>query len=278
MPHKLERLGIPLGAYGEPTAPTITSLNQRGVSASRNSVSRIRNGFNSGEKTSARILSGDLLRYGTVEKKDLFFLRVAQEGVAIRSQQTEPNSHRFSSERYTEDLAASLEMNPQDLRKALRAARADLIYAEHQDPQAKLIRFFIATAERYLKDYVEIRGTRSSAKTQIDRFASDWNHATIKDFYNKQDALGHRTAATWTPYEMEVLEHYYRQRIQNGSQLSLQDLLALEAYIKKLPITQVVKWVADQTGKQINGETATLYRNILLFGQTRNPSLSLPEE
>lgn len=278
MSHKLERLGIPLGAYRESATPTIASLNEKGLSVSRNFISRVRNNFSSGEKLAGRVVCENVLDAGTVLQKDMFFLRIAQEGLALRTTQVGPNSHRFSSGMYTEDIAASLKIDPQDLRKALRAARADLIYAEHQDPQAKLIRFFITTAERYLKDYVEIRGTRSSAKNQIDRFASEWNHTTIKDFYSKQDALGHRTAATWTPYEMEVLEYYYRQRIQNGSQLSLQDLLALEAYIRQLPITQVVKLIAHQTNRQINDATAILYRNILLFGQTRNPSLTSTKE
>lgn len=267
---RLERLGVVVGQPGDPRSYSVNSFEQKGITVADTTVSRIRGLYTSGERLAERLEAREILLSGKVLEKDEFFLTVSQEGLGLRTRQVgRKNNHRYSSLRYLEDVANTVGIPNQKLRKVIRAIRADMVYAEHQNPEARFLSIFHTVVRKYFEDYLDNRGTRSE-RSSIDDLRDDWDHKTIKNFYNAMYELcGPRAIGTWVPYEMEVVRQYFTDRLAEGSFLSLFDLLVLEGYTRRFGEIDVLSIIGQQTGLYLDGKVIEEYRSILIHGDPR---------
>lgn len=261
------KLGIPLGEKGSDRKSIVETFRGKGLSGLKpTSVSRLKAGTISGERTDWRLDASKVLEEDNASLKNQFYGQITEVGLDQRRFNAAPQrSHVLKSDHFVEDIAKAIGQDPQVIRRCIRAMRVDLVLAQiPSDPN--LFRSFTDIAEGYLDANRKIPPSlRSSAVTAL---GENWDHSTIEDFYRNIYAVaGGRAIGTWTPYEMEVLSLFYRQQAETGNHLTAFDRSVLDSYIKGLPASQIVSDVAGSTGIEIDEGVVEQHRNVLTVGR-----------
>lgn len=268
------KLGVPLGEKGSDRKSVVETFREKGLSGlNPTSVSRLKAGMISGERTNWRLDSSRVLEEDNASLKNPFYEQITQAGMQDRRFNAAPQrSHILKSDHFVEDIANAIGQDPQVIRRCIRAMRVDLVLAQSpSDPN--LLRSFTDIAEDYLDANRKIPPSlRSPAVTAL---GENWDHSTIEDFYrNIYTVAGGRAIGTWTPYEMEALFLFYGQKVEAGNHLTTFDRLILDSYIKGLPASQIVSDVAGSTGINIDEDVVEQHRNVLTVGRPTYRSTS----
>lgn len=277
MDNRLEieaKLGVPLGEKKADRKSVIGAFREKGLARlNPTSVSRLKAGMISGERTDWRLDASRVLEEDNAGLKNQFYGQITEVGLAQRSFNTAPRrSHVLKSDHFVKDIAKAIGQDPQVIRRCIRAMRADLVLTQRealltQIPSNRdLLRNFTDIAEDYIDANSKIPlSLRSSAVTAL---GEKWNHSTIEDFYRNIYAVaGGRAIGTWTPYEMEVLDLFNRQQMAAGNHLTAFDRLVLDSYVKGFPANQIVSNVAGSTGIEIDEGVIEQHRNVLTIGR-----------
>lgn len=260
------KLGIPLGEKGSDRKSIVRTFREKGLSGlNPTSVSRLKAGMISGERTDWRLDASKVLEEDNASLKNQFYGQITEAGLEQRRFNTAPQrSHVLKSDHFVEDIANAIGQDPQVIRRCIRAMRVDLVLTQTpSDPN--LPRSFIDIGEGYLDANRKIPPSlRSPVVTAL---GENWNHSTIEDFYRNIYAVaGVRAIGTWTPYEMEILSLFYRQQAA-VNHLTAFDRSVLDSYIKGLPASQIVSDVAGSTGIKIDEGVVEQHRNVLTVGR-----------
>lgn len=259
--------GIPLGEKGNPK-PVLSAFEEKGASIHRDTVGKLRKGTTAGTIIEEQVLARDIFTQDDASKKDGLYLKIAQKGIEIRRRQNPPSDHKFNSDRFTEELAENLNMNPQVIRKLVRAMRADMVYTERHNPDTAFSQRFKYIAEDFIEAYTR-RGanTRIEKIQKLDEIRDQWS-GSIEDFYRLMyEKLGPRAIGTWTPWEMEILEEFYTARKAGGSKLTAFDKLILQAQTQRRGKGNLVDKIKESTGIPIDHNNVELHRDALLYAE-----------
>lgn len=260
------KLGIPLGEKGSDRKSVIETFREKGLSGlNPTSVSRLKAGMISGERTDWRLDASKVLEENSASLKNQFYGQITEAGLEQRRFNTAPQrSHVLKSDHFVEDIAKAIGQDPQVIRRCIRAMRVDLVLTQSPDPN--LLRSFTDIAEGYLDANRKIPPSLRSLA--VIALGKNWDHSTIEDFYrNIYLVAGGRAIGTWTPYEMEALSLFYRQQAGVGNHLTAFDHSVLDSYIKGLPASQIVSDVAGSTGIEIDKGVIEQHRNVLVYGR-----------
>lgn len=261
------KLGVPLGEKGSNRKTIVKTFREKGLSGlNPTSVSRLKAGMISGEKTDWRLDASRVLEEDNASLKNPFYGQITESGLDQRRFNTAPQrSHVLKSDHFVEDIAKAIGQDPQVIRRCIRAMRVDLVLAQNPS-NPNLLRSFTDIAEGYLDANRKIPPSlRSPAITSL---GENWDHLTIENFYrNIYTVAGGRAIGTWTPYEMEALSLFYGQQVTVGNHLTLFDRSVLDSYIKGLPASQIVSDVAGSTGIEIYAGVIEQHRNVLVYGR-----------
>lgn len=261
------KLGIPLGNKGSDRKSIVGTFREKGLyGLNPTSVSRLKAGMISGERTDWRLDASRILEEDNASLKNQFYGQITEAGLEQRRLNTTPQrSHVLKSDHFVEDIAKAIDQDPQVIRRCIRAMRVELVLAQNpSDPN--LLRDFNDIAEGYLDANRKIPPSlRSPAVTAL---GENWDHSTIEDFYSNIYAVASgRAIGTWTPYEMEILSFFYRQQAEAGNHLTAFDHSVLDSYTKGLPASQIVSDVAGSTGIKIDEGVVEQHRNVLTVGR-----------
>lgn len=261
------KLGIPLGEKGSDRKSIVRTFREKGLSGlNPTSVSRLKAGMISGERTDWRLDASRVLEEDNTSLKSQFYGQITRSGLEQRRFNAAPQrSHVLKSDHFVEDIAKAIGQDPQVIRRCIRAMRVDLVLTQSpSDPN--LLRSFTGIAEGYLDANRKIPPSlRSSAVTAL---GENWDHQTVEDFYKNIYAVASgRAIGTWTPYETGALSLFYGQQVAAGNHLTPFDHSVLGAYIKGLPASQIVSDVAGLTGIEIDEGVIEQHRNVLVYGR-----------
>lgn len=262
-----QKLGVPLGEKGSNRKNIVEAFEKKGLSGLHpTSVSRLKAGMISGERTDWRLDASRVLEEDSASFKNPFYKQITQVGLQERRFNTAPQrSHVLKSDHFVEDIAKAIGQDPQVVRRCIRAMRADMVLTQSSsDPN--LLRSFTGIAEDYLDANRKIPPSlRSPAVTAL---GDNWDHSAIENFYRNIYAVaGGRAIGTWTPYEMEALSLFYGQQVAAGNHLTSLDRSVLDSYIKGLAASQIVSDVAGSTGIEIDAGVIEQHRNVLVYGR-----------
>lgn len=263
-----QKIGVPLGEKGSNRKNIVEAFEKKGLSGLRpTSVSRLKAGTISGERTDWKLDASKVLEEGNTGSKNQFYQQIAQVGLEHRTFNVAPQrAHVLKSDHYVEDVAKALGQDPQVVRRCIRAMRTDVALAQVDSPDAELLRQFSDTAEGYIDANRKIPPSlRSAAVTALDEA---WDHLTIENFYRNTYAVsGGRAIGTWTPYEMEIYSRFYRQQVTEGNQLTPFDRLVLDSYTKGAPASQIVGGIKQSLGIEIDEGVIEQHRNVIVYGR-----------
>lgn len=263
-----QKLGIPLGENRGNRKSVVEAFKRKGLSRlNPTSVSRLKAGMISGERIDWRLDASRVLEEDNANLKNPFYEQITQVGLQERIFNTaSQRAHVLKSNYFVEDIAKAMRQDPQVVRRCIRAMRVDMVLTQADSPDAALLRQFSDIAEGYIDANRRIPPSlRSAATAALDR---SWDHSTIENFYRNIYAVsGGRAIGTWTPYEMEVIGLFYRQRVTEDNHLTPFDRLVLDSYTKGLPASQIVGEVTGSTGIELDEGVVEQHRNVLTFGR-----------
>lgn len=263
-----QKLGVPLGEKGSNRRRLTATFRERGLSKLHpTSISRLKAGMISGERTDWRLDASRVLEEDNATLKNPFYEQITQVGLQERTFNTAPQrAHILKSDHFVEDVAKVLGQDPQVVRRCIRAMRADMVLTQANSPDTALLRQFSDTAESYIDANRQVPPSlRSFAVTALNQA---WDHTTIGNFYRNIYAVsGGRVIGTWTPYEMEMFSRFYRQQVAQGNHLTPFDRLVLDSYTKGLPASQIVVEATRSTGIDIDEGVIEQHRNVLAYGR-----------
>lgn len=145
----MEIRGVDITDTSKPTREILASLKEKGVTMSRSILHRLRDGETSGNRIRYRIRCEDLPSADDSSLKNRFYLEILSEALRLRDSR-EPD-FRYDPAGFTENVASNLSFeDSQQVRRALRAMRADLVYRELENPKALLNQTFKQAAGDFL--------------------------------------------------------------------------------------------------------------------------------
>lgn len=260
--------GVDLGTSGDSPKSILGAFGEKKVDLHRTTIPNLRSGRTAGTKIEERILAGEVLGREDASKKDELYLEIAQKGVEIRRPQKPPNSHKFNSEGFTDELGRNFDLKPQPARRLIRAMRADMVYTQQREPDAVFAQSFKSVADEFLNAYTK-KGDNTSTETKknLEIIKDAWA-GDVGDFYKKLYGLGPRVIGAWTPFEMEALSEFYTARKAGGSKLTAFDKLILEARNQRRGTTQLTERIRESTGVPIDHKNIEAHRNALLYSRS----------
>jgi len=260
----IEKYGIPLGDPAVQRKVVLGELGKKGVNIHKGTVSRYRMGNTSGEKIGKHLELSERLD-GDVRLKDQFYLDLARAGKEVRGQ---ASTRRYAAIDFVNRLAEYLDLDPQDIRRSFRAMRTDVVMAENAGDAPRVIEYLIPIAARYFHDY-----SKSSASVPLREISREWDQKSVRDFYRcfYETATTTSTMRTFPPYEVELFERFYEERVASGSSPSPLDTLTIAKNLGKLPIADFVATVRSESSVPFDKVVHFTHTNALLYGQPTNP-------
>lgn len=262
------KLGVPLGEKGSNRRSVVETFREKGLSKlNPTSVSRLKAGVISGEKTDWRLDASKVLEEDNAGLKNPFYEQITQVGLQERRFNTAPQrAHVLKSDHFVEDIAKVLEQDPQVVRRCIRAMRADMVLTQADSPDTALLRQFSDIAESYID--ANRRIPPSMRSPVVEALDEAWDHSTVESFYSSlYRVMNERGIGTWTPYEMETLSRFYRQQVAVGNHLTPFDRLVLDSYTRGVPAIQIVGEINKTTGIEIDEKVIEQHRNVLVYGR-----------
>lgn len=262
------KIGTPLGEKDSDRKSVVKAFRSKGLSGlDPTSVSRLKAGMISGERTKWRLDASRILEEDDAVSKNQFYQQIAQTGVEQRLFNTAPQrDHVLKTDHFVEDIAKTIGQDPQVVRRCIRGMRTDLVLAQTNASNPTLLRQFSEIAERFID--AKHRLPPSMHSPGVNTLNQVWDHTTIEDFYRNIYAVSEgRTIGGWTPYEMEALALFYTQQDEAGNHLTPFDRLVLNTYIKGLPTSGVVSKIKGSVGIDIDQGVIEQHRNIMAYGR-----------
>ena len=179
-----EKLGLTLGEKGSDRKATHAAFVEKGlISLNPNTISRLKAGQISGEKTNNRLDISRLLELDDASSKNRYYQSIAETGIEVRTYNIAPQrAHILKADHFTNDIATSIQVNDQVVRKAIRAMRTDMVLSQIAEPQEQIANLFCTVAEGYLYTHRSTPPSmRSTAVIEID---TRWDHKNIASFYS----------------------------------------------------------------------------------------------
>lgn len=271
---KTTLVGVDIGEKFDPLKGVLATLAEKGAEINPRTLSRIRGGFTSGDKTATKLLLGEVLRGESAGLKDQLFLSIAQTGVELRKPQTPYHPERYLSDGFTTAISENLKLRDQDVRSCLRSMRAELVLDSLEKPNSSLRLLFVETAENYLDAYMNPPSTRGADfKKEV---YETWDRNSIKDYYQMMYKVRRsRLIGSWTPFEVEVQALFYSQRVESGQPSTLDRMIGDE-YSPFSPNPELVDSVRERSATDFNEDALVAHVNALIFGLPTNPFLSAP--
>src|SRR3989338_3171045 len=264
-----QKLGTSLGEKGSDRKSVVETFRGKGLSKlNHTSISRLKAGMISGERTDWRLDTSRILEKDNAGLKNTFYEQITQVGLQERRFNTAPQrAHVLKSDHYVEDVAKALGQDPQVLRRCIRGMRADMALTQVDSPNSDLFRQFSEATERFIDSNHRLPPSMHSPG--VNRLDQVWDHITVEDFYRNIYAVsdGRRTIGSWTPYEMETLSRFYKQQIAQGNHLTPLDRLVLDSYTNGAPASSIVAEVVRSTGIAIDEQVIEQHRNVLVYGR-----------
>lgn len=257
-----ERHGISFGRELSERA-VVERFKGKGVVMHPKTTYRLREDKTSGERLTRRLDMAEALK-GNASKKDRFYHAIAVQGQQVRKVN---GQGRYAGRGFMDAIADDLKINPQDARRSLRAMRAELVLSE-LNGETQFMDEFRLTTERYLNKFV-VGWSASPALQKVDE---EWTRDSIGEFYRNFYSYAETTSTlqTFPPYEADIMESYYRQRLMTGSELSVLDKLTLSKNANGSRLTTVVD-VVRAAGVPYDNVVHFAHTNALLYGQPTRP-------
>jgi len=246
-----------------PEAAVVNSFAQKGVRLHPHTVHRLRADTTSGDRLAMKLDMSEALKRDA-SKKDKLYYDIAAQGKKVRQVN---GQRRYQGKGFTEAIAEELHMESQDVRRSLRAMRADIVLSEACG-EIPFLDEFRLTAEQYLYDFT----VGWSASRVVKKINQEWKRDSIREFYGTFYRLAETatTLRTFPPYEMDTMESYYKERLESGSRLSELDKLTLSKNATGSRLDSLVDAVRS-TGIPYDGVVHYAHTNALLFGQPTRP-------
>ena len=261
----IEAHGIPVDDRTVTEKAMVAKFAEKGVPLHEHTVYRLRVNTTSGDKLKRRLDGAELLK-GNSAKKDKFYRDLASAGIKHR---TFNGGGRFSSVNYMDHISNELNVDIQDVRRSLRAMRADLILSQQESNDPEFFEVFCRSADQYLAQFINCPDP-SKPLIEVSRA---WDRDTIEAFYRYLYQLADttQTRKTWPPYEARILESFYDKRLTDGSPLTVLDRMTLNKNISGSPLPQLVQEVRVVSGVPYDGVVHFTHTNALLYGQPTRP-------
>lgn len=271
------RAGVSIGKLGEPKSPFLTGLQEKSLPIPKPQwVWRARAGRTEGKRYF------NSLSLATAEgenscKKDVFYHRIVDEAVLLRTYGEGVYTGRYASEGYLAEAAGNLHFSVTTFRECIRAMRIDLVYGYQPDKNEEFSQFFISVAEEFLKANTDSLPPTLRPK-MADRLNMEWDRESPATFYRTIYRLiskQSRAIGIWMPYEAAVLRHHYQDRIRTGSSPSAFDLGVMNKELKTgQDRVEFAQQINQETGIYAERHLLTIHRNALLYG---NPTITIPK-
>lgn len=107
----------------------------------------------------------------------------------------------------------------------------------------------------------------------IRQIQERWEGTSIEEFYQLLYELSASTTTigTWTPYEVEPLVDFYRNRFAIGSPFTQFDRLVLQTEGSEVRSEDVIDEVRSSTGIKIDRMVLEEHKNALVYGKPTIP-------
>lgn len=271
------RAGVSIGKVGEPKAPFLTSLQEKSLPVPKPMwVWRARAGRTKG-KGYFNSLSLATAEGENSRKKDALYHRIVAEAVLLRTHGEGAYIGRYAAKGYLAEAADNLTLSVITFRECIRAMRIDLVYGYQPDKNKAFSQFFISVAEEFLKANTDSLPSTLRPKMAV-RLDMEWNRESPATFYRTTYRLvgkQSRAIGIWMPYEAEVLQRYYQDRVRTGSSPSVFDLGVINKKLKTgQDRVEFAKQINQETGIYVERHLLTTHRNALLYG---NPTITIPK-
>lgn len=221
-----------IGIRGQSRAEARAALAELGVKVSLQTIAGFRNkgrGYE-GNGVINRLAYNQFQKIGNSDSKIAHYLDIGQTAVdSTLPQKRRP--HRLSSEGLIDRVADKLHLAQVELRRRLRAIRADISESDRVKPDQRVRSMFSAMVHEYVNDYSKPKNDKNERVLTI---AEEWRDPTIGSFYRilyiETNGPG---IGTLVPYESRFISDYYQQLQQGGkSEFSPFDKFVLEAVTK----------------------------------------------
>lgn len=260
-----QRQGIPIEDKSVGADLVVEMLCNKGVVVGRDAIYNVRSGRKTGNRIGWKLEALETLQ-GTASRKDSLYYEMADAGVLAR--ETNQRGH-YSPVNFSKAIAQELDITEPNINRCLRAMRAEMVLSHTEDDGPNVIEAFRDAAREYISHYD--RGYSSSGA--VRDIASMWREGSMDDFYRAcAIALPYPySLRTWMPYEADVLQEFYRQRIRNANPLSSLDQLTLNKNISRSPLSSLISHVRAQSGIPYDEVTHYSHTNALLYGVPTRP-------
>lgn len=255
------RIGIPIKDRSVPGAQIVELLAGNGVMVGRDAIYSVRSGRKTGNRIGARLEMTEILGSNS-GRKDNFYEQIADVGTLVRA--TNEAGH-YSTVGFARRIAEEMDLGEPDVSRCLRAMRTELVLSETRDEAPPMKDLFREVAEEYIGHYRS--GYPSSpAIRDIDAM---WSRDSIEEFYRACAVAmsAPHSLRTWMPYEIDVLQEFYKERKAMGSPVSVFDRLTLEKNINGSPITALTSQIRMETSIPYDQVVHFTHTNALLYGQ-----------
>lgn len=259
----MEIAGISIGEKLTSLAPVVSAISDRGVVISRGAVTNWRNGKASGSRVVYKINAAEV---SDGSKKDYAYWSLARAAVGARRPGGRFREHLLSSANFTEDVARDINIAPQQVRKALRAIRAEIVFG-YKELDNDHQQIFQRAVNKFIDDFSKLR---TSSVPPFVRTLESWA-GTIPTFYEMLYQRGPQTIGIWTPYEAPFMRFFYQNRIALGSPLSSFDRAVLTGFVNGDLESKLVEVVRYSTGIKIDPDVVETHRNFLTYGNPASP-------
>lgn len=261
--------GIPVGEKGEPVSLVLDNLfSQYGITVHHATVSQWRRDRKPGTRIEYQISAATTLRDDDGFHKDCIYLAIARAGVRVRKPGVQYRKGCFLSDGYTQAIADYVALGHQQVRKAIRAMRAEIVF-EPDRLNEDHRQIFDGVVGKFVEDMSKLPPSQFPALFR--RVEQGWT-GNIAQFYRKlYEQNGVRAIGLWTPYEIPFLRYFYQNRIALGSNLSAFDRLALASTFSEDPISVYTDNCKDSTGVDVDRNVIEHQRNFLIYGKPTSP-------
>ncbi len=274
---ELDRLRQSVGGSGDPFAPAIAFLAERGINnVYPDSIGHFRHGATSGIIIGDRLVAADLLARDSVRDKDKFFLKMGKIGMRVQGF----NDIDFSKglplpanegdmvkpwAGFSYSVAQELGIAYQSLVRLNKVARADLVYEEPNMP---------AFVRKRICELIETYLDRSTPplsfrQKNAARIKANWD-GDIRSFYRLLYDTDTTTVASLGPDESVAIALYYDQRLLSNSHLTSVDKIMVEAIKARTNPADTAKEIAEYSDVPISEKGVMSYKKLLVSGSSED--------